>query len=93
MILSSTFIPSQRVKDLLCHLYVEFGCWGETRPILIDLRVELGAADFARFQEDLFRLMQHRCAYSAVRTIISAAVARSNKEFTPTKIRETYQPA
>jgi hypothetical protein len=93
MILTTTFIPTQRAKDLLCHLYVEFGCWGDTRPILIDLRTELGAADFARFEEDLFRLMQSRCACSAVRTIIRAAVRRSNKEFAPTKIQTIHQPA
>jgi hypothetical protein len=102
MITSSTFIPSQRVKDLLCELFVEYGCWSlAPRLILIELRKELGAEEFARFEKDLARLLEKYPARRAVAKIICAAIKRSNRTYEVTQIepgehrllRQIYQPA
>jgi F420-dependent methylenetetrahydromethanopterin dehydrogenase len=93
MITSSTFIASQRAKDLLCALYVEYGCWGETRPILIALRAELGPVEYARFQKDLLRLMKRTGARNAVHQIIRAAILRAEEQVPGKKyLRTIYQP-
>ena len=102
MITSSTFIPSQRVKDLLCELFVEYGCCSlAPRLILIELRKELGAEEFARFQKDLARLLDTYPARRAVARIICAAIRRADRYYEVTKIepgdhrllRTIYQPA
>jgi hypothetical protein len=101
MITSSTFIPSQRVKDLLCELFVEYGCWSlATRLILIEIRKELGDEEFARLEKDLARLLDKYPARRATAMIICAAIQRANRDYAVTKIepgehrllRTTYQP-
>ncbi|MFL6310610.1 MAG: hypothetical protein ACJ71W_00765 [Terriglobales bacterium] len=78
MITSCTFIPSQRVKDLLCALWVEYGCQTlAPRGILLELRAELGPADFALLEKDLARLLRRYDARRAVAQIIFAAVKRN----------------
>src|SRR5690348_5910773 len=82
MISSCTFIPSQRAKDLLCMLWVEFGTLGETRLILIELRSELGPVEFARFEKDLARQMDGwdgKSARTAIHGIIRAAIRRGEE--------------
>ena len=93
MITSSTFIPSQRAKDLLCALWVEYGCRGETRQILIDLRTELGAAEFTNFEKDLVRLMDRHSARRAVHKIITAAILRGQEQGNRKYLRTIYPPA
>jgi hypothetical protein len=99
MITSSTFIPSQRAKDLLCALWVEYGCQGhkqrliETRQFLLDLRAELGAADYALFEKDLVRLMERNCARIAMQKIIRAAILRGEEQGRKKYLRTIYQPA
>jgi hypothetical protein len=102
MITSCTFIPSQRVKDLLCELFVEYGCWSlAPRLILIELRKELGAEEFAFFEKDLARLLGKYPARRAVAKIICAAITRSNRTYQVTQIepgehrllRHIYEPA
>jgi hypothetical protein len=93
MILTTTFIPSQRAKDLLCALWAEYHCWGETRQLLIDLRAELGKEEFARFEQDMLRLMNRHCARRAVEQILRAAVVRSPHKLQTTQLRTIHQPA
>jgi hypothetical protein len=93
MILATTFIPSQRAKDLLCALWAEYNCCGETRQMLFDLRAEIGADEFGRFQEDMSRLMKRHCARRAVEQILRAAVLRSPHKLETTQLRTIYQPA
>jgi hypothetical protein len=96
MITSCTFIPSQRVKDLLCKLWIEFGCRGDTRTVLIELRAELGKEEFARFEKDLARGMERKSARTAVHQIIRAAILRGEEQertYRVTKLRTIYQPA
>ena len=98
MITSCTFIPSQRTRDLLCALYVEYGFQAhkqrlsETRQFLLDLRAELGSADYALFEKDLVRLMESNCARNAMRKIIRAATLRSEVQHQK-QLRTIYQPA
>jgi hypothetical protein len=96
MISSSTFIPSQHAKDLLCKLWIEFGTLGDTRTVLIELRSELGAEEFARFEKDLARGMERKSARTAVHQIIRAAILRGEEQertYRVTKLQELYQPA
>lgn len=96
MITSCTFVPSQRAKDLLCKLWIEFGTWGETRTVLIELRAELGPEEFARFEKDLARGMERKSARTAVHQILRAAILRGEEQertYRVTKLRELYQPA
>jgi hypothetical protein len=86
MILTTTFIPSQRAKDLLCALWVEYGCWGDTRPILIELRAELGANEFGRFEHDMLRLMNRNSARKSVERILREAVLRSPHKLETTRL-------
>lgn len=95
MISSCTFLPSQRAKDLLCKLWIEFGTWGETRPVLIELRAELGPVEFARFEKDLARGMERKSARTAVHRIIRAAILRAEEQGRPyrtTSLRTLYGP-
>jgi hypothetical protein len=93
MILSTTFIPSQRAKDLLCALWAEYGCCGETRPLLFDLRAELGAIEYRLFEQDLVRLMTRNSARKSVEKILREAVLRSPHKFEVTQLRTNHQPA
>lgn len=79
MITSSTFIPSRRVLDIFCQLWIEYGRQGETRQLLIDLRGELGAAEFALFQKDMQRWLDRKSARTAIHRIMRAAIARGEQ--------------
>lgn len=94
MIHSCTFIPSQRVKDLLCKLWIEFGTWGETRTVLIELRAELGPVEFARFEKDLARGMERKSARTVLHWILRAAILRGEEQgrkYRTTELRTLYQ--
>jgi hypothetical protein len=94
MTLVSTFIPTQKTKDLLCALYAEYNCAGDTRSLLYQLRDDLGADQFGRFQQDMARLLNRPLyARRALETILRAAVARAQQKFQPTQLRQLYQPA
>jgi hypothetical protein len=80
MITSCTFIPSRRVFDLLCMLWVRYGTLGETREALIELRSELGPVEFARFEKDLVRWMERKSARTAIHKIIRAAILRGEEQ-------------
>jgi hypothetical protein len=93
MILTTTFIPSQRAKDLMCALWAEYHCCGETHQFLIELRSEIGKEEFARFEKDMQRMMWNGfCARRALGRILRAAVLRSPHKFKVTKL-PIHQPA
>ena len=105
MITSSTFIPSPRVLDLFCQLWIEYGRAGETSKLLIDLRAELDAAEFAAFQKDMQRWLERKSARTAIYMIMRAAISRREQqsvtgavalslhESGKKQIRTIYQPA
>jgi hypothetical protein len=93
MTLTTTFVPTQQSKDLLCALWVEYGCCGDTRPLLIELGKEIGALEFTRFQRDLAWLMKRDCsARCALGTILRAAIRRANTPLKVTQLRRVYDP-
>ena len=99
MITSSTFIPTQRAKDLLCALFIEYGFQSHKqrpdaiRQFPIDLRTELGEVDYACFEKDLARLLRNNCARTAVHKIIRAAIRRGEEQRGRKYHRTIYQPA
>lgn len=80
MITSSTFIPSTRVLDIFCKLWIEYGRNGETRQSLIELRAELGAEEFALFQKDMKRWLERKSARTAIYKIMRAAIWRREQQ-------------
>jgi len=95
MTLTCTFIPSQRAKDLLCALYAEYGCAGNTSHILLDLRDELGPEEHRRFEHDLVTLMTWMPAARAMRVIIKAAIVRDRSHYQSlkiTRLRGVFEP-
>ena len=93
MILTTTFIPTAPIYDLLCALWAEYKCVGTTRVFLMALRAELGKQEFARFEEDMLRLMKRHCAMRAVQQILLAAIARAEHNERQKRFRTIHQPA
>lgn len=75
-ILKSTFIATQGITDLLCELLGQYAKQADTRETLADLKIALGAQEFANFEADLARLMRKRTAVQAVKEIIACSVQR-----------------
>ena len=105
MITSCTFIPNKNIYDLLCALWAEYRLRGNTRVLLMSLRAELGADEFARFERDMARLLEKHSACFSVQMILAAAIRRSYEhsaaavfalqmqERREKELRTTYQPA
>jgi hypothetical protein len=93
MILTTTFIPTSSVYDLLCALWAEYKCMGNTRVFLMALRAELGKEEFARFEQDMLRLMNRHCAMRAVQQILLAAIQRAERNERLKQLRTIHQPA
>lgn len=93
MKLATTFIPTNRTSNLLCQLFAKYYHGEPTHETLAALRSELGRLEFARFEDDLVRLMDTRSAWRAVARIITAAMERKQlSQITPTP-RQIYQRA
>jgi hypothetical protein len=74
--LKSTFLASQGITDLLCELLGQYAKQADTRETLGDLKIALGAEEFAKFEADLAKLLRQRTAVHAVKEIIARAVQR-----------------
>ena len=67
-------ILSTRAINLLCKLFSEYRSGALTKPTLDDLRDELGAEEYRRFEADLKAAMHRTNAWKAVTQIIGAAM-------------------
>jgi hypothetical protein len=92
--LKSTFIATQGITDLLCELLGQYAKQADTRETLGDLKIALGAEEFANFQADLAKLMRQRTAVQAVKELIARSVQRRvrPRDFTQRELRRP-QPA
>jgi hypothetical protein len=69
-------ILTNRAINLLCKLFSEYRSGASTKPTLNDLRDELGAEEYKRFESDLSSAMRRTNAWKAVTEIIGEAMDR-----------------